>query len=66
MLAAGLLSQKAWRFEMAQPSAKAASYNEQAGDQVRRSAVLDAAIHYFQAALEQSPALDRAASQASM
>ena len=37
-----------------------AVYNDQAGDQARRSAALDAAIRYYQAALEQWPALDPA------
>jgi hypothetical protein len=36
VLAVDLLSQKAWHFETVQIPAKAASYNEQAGDQMRR------------------------------
>jgi hypothetical protein len=41
-------------------------YHDQAGDQARHSTALDAAVRFYQAALEQWPALDRAASQTSM
>jgi predicted ATPase len=53
-------AQLARHFEVAQLPEKAAAYCDQAGDQARRSAALDAAIGYYQAALEQWPALDRA------
>jgi predicted ATPase len=53
-------AQLAWHFEVAQLPAKAAVYNEQAGDLARRSVALDAAIYSYQAALERWPALDRA------
>ncbi|HEU5100301.1 MAG TPA: tetratricopeptide repeat protein, partial [Roseiflexaceae bacterium] len=58
--ASEVAAQLAWHFEVAQLPHKAAVYREQAGDQARRSAALDVAIHYYQAALEQWPALDRA------
>jgi tetratricopeptide (TPR) repeat protein len=58
--AAEIATQLAWHFEVAQLPAKAAIYSEQAGDQAQRSAALDAAIRYYQAALGLRPALDRA------
>jgi DNA-binding SARP family transcriptional activator len=58
--AAEIGAQLARHFEAAQMPAKAASYNAQAGDQARRSAALEEAIRYYQAALDQWPALDQA------
>src|SRR6266545_3689711 len=58
--ASEVAAQLAWHFEVAQLPETAAVYHEQAGDQARRSAALDAAIRYYQTALEQWPALDRA------
>jgi DNA-binding SARP family transcriptional activator len=57
--AAEIAAQLAWHFEVAQLPEKAAIYCDQAGDQARRSAALDAAIGYYQAALGEWPALDR-------
>jgi predicted ATPase len=56
--AAEIAAQLAWHFAAAQISAKAATYNEQAGDQARRSAALDDAVHYYQTALEAWPKSD--------
>ncbi|HEU5103218.1 MAG TPA: AAA family ATPase, partial [Roseiflexaceae bacterium] len=57
---AEIAAQLARHFEAAQLPAKAAIYCDQAGDQARRSAASAEAIHYYQTALEQWPAPDRA------
>ena len=55
---AEIAAQLVWHFEAAQMPAKAASYNDLAGDQARRSAALEEAVHYYQAALETWPKSD--------
>src|SRR5262249_34538955 len=49
--ASDVAGQLAWHYQVAQLPEQASSYNEQAGDQARRSAALDAAIGYYTAAL---------------
>jgi DNA-binding SARP family transcriptional activator len=55
---AEIAAQLAWHFEVAQLPAKIAIYNDQAGDQARRSAALEEAVHYYQTALEAWPQSD--------
>ena len=55
---AEIAAQLAWHFEAAQMPAKAAIYIDQAGDQARRSAALEEAVHYYQTALEAWPQSD--------
>jgi DNA-binding SARP family transcriptional activator/predicted ATPase len=56
-----LAAQLVRHFTVAMRPEKAATYNEQAGDQARRSAALDVATRYYEAALDQVPARDLAA-----
>ncbi len=55
---AEIAAQLVWHFEAAQMPAKATIYNDQAGDQARRSAALEEAVHYYQTALEAWPQSD--------
>ncbi|MFL5804971.1 MAG: ATP-binding protein [Roseiflexaceae bacterium] len=55
---AEIAAQLAWHFEVAQLPAKAAIHRDRAGDQARRSAALDEAVHYYQTALEIWPQSD--------
>lgn len=58
--AAGVAVQLARHFEAAQLPEKAAGYLHLAGNQARRAAALNEAIHYYQAALNYWPLADKA------
>src|SRR5262249_24350674 len=56
--ASDVAGQLAWHYQVAQLPEQASSYNEQAGDQARRSAALEQAVHYYHTGLEAWPQSD--------